>query len=206
MIGELEREIEASAERLLADVREVQAKALVRGKANKKTDYGFDVQALWYRKSGVDLTRIEGISANTASVIFSELGLDLSRFPGEKYFTSWLGLCPHHAISGGKVLSRRTLRSTNRVANALRMAAMTVRRSQSWLGAFYRRMSSRLGVAKAVTAKAHKLAKIVYAMLTQGEEYVVRGQQAYEEQFRQQQIRWLEKQAKSLGFQVVVPS
>src|SRR5207302_9699499 len=125
----------------------------------------FDVRAALYYVSGVDLTQIEGISEVTALTLISEIGTDMSHWATVKHFTSWLGLCPQHKKTGGKVKSSRTRPGSNRAAQALRLAANSLQRSQSALGAFTRRLKSRLGAGKAVTAAAHKLARLVYGML-----------------------------------------
>jgi transposase len=132
-----------------------------------------------YRKLGADLTAIEGIGLQTALVLLAEVGPDLSRFPSEKHFASWLGLCPDNRISGGKVLRSRTRRVLNRVSDALRIAATTLQSSQTALGGFYRRMKARLGKAEAVTATAHKLARLIYRLIKHGEAYVRQGMEVY---------------------------
>src|SRR5579864_5080092 len=151
---------------------------------------------------GVDLTRIDGIKERTAQTLISEVGVDMSRWRTEKQFASWLGLCPDNRISGGKVLKRGTRQVTNRAATALRLAAWSLLRSQSALGANFRRLRRKLGAPKAITAMAHKLARIVYRMLKFGKEYVDKGAEHYESKFRQQQMRWLMKQAAALNLQV----
>ncbi len=155
-----------------------------------------------YRIIGVDLTRIDGIQVRTAQTLISEVGVDMSRWRTEKQFASWLGLCPDNRISGGKVLKRGTRQVTNRAATALRMAAWSLLRSQSALGANFRRLRRKLGAPKAITAMAHKLARLVYRMLKFGKEYVDKGVEHYETKFRQQQVKWLMKQAAVLNFQV----
>ena len=154
------------------------------------------------RIAGVDLTQIDGIQARTAQTVISEVGVDMSRWRTEKQFASWLGLCPDNRISGGKVLKRGTRQVTNRAATALRMAAWSLLRSQSALGANFRRLRRKLGAPKAITAMAHKLARIVYRMLKFGKEYVDQGAEHYESKFRQQQMKWLMKQAAALNLQV----
>ena len=130
--------------------------------SGRAIDRGSTCAARCHRMTGVDLTAIEGIDEPTALTIISEIGLDMGRWPTVKHFTSWLGLCPHHRVSGGKVLSRGTKPCANRVATALRLAASCLQRSQSALGAFFRRMKARLGTPKAITATAHKLARLIY--------------------------------------------
>ena len=134
--------------------------------------------------------------------MLSEIGPDLSRFANVKHFCSWLGLCPGTKISGGKVLSARTRRSTNRVRQALKLAVMSLSRNGSALGAFYRRLCARMNKPRANTAVAHKLARMIYFMLTRGEQFVDRGQQYYEEHQRQRSIAALRRRAALLGFAI----
>ena len=152
---------------------------------------------------GVDLTRIDGIDVTTALGVISETGADLSRFPSDKHFASWMGLSPGTKITGGKVMSGRTKRCANRAAQALRLAAAALRTSQSALGAYFRRMCSRMDKPKAITATAHKLARLIYAMLTKGEEYTDQGQAYYEERYRERVVRQLNLRANKLGMQLV---
>jgi transposase len=163
----------------------------------------FDLAGELERIAGVDFTRIDGISVLTAQTIISEVGLDMERFKTEAHFASYLGLCPYNAVSGGKVLRRGTRKVVNRAATALRLAAFSLKTSKSYLGAQYRRFRSKLGAPKAITAMAHKLAVLFYRMLRFGQEYVGRGQQFYEEKYRQQQISMLNKKAVQLGFSIV---
>ena len=152
--------------------------------------------------AGVDLTRINGLGLDSVMKILSEIGTDLSRFANVKHFCSWLGLAPATKISGGKVLSARTKRSANRVRQAFKMAAMSLSHSDSALGAFYRRLCSRMDKPRANTATAHKLARSFYFMLTRGEAFVDQGQQHYEQQQRQRSIAALKRRAAALGFQL----
>jgi transposase len=163
----------------------------------------FDARSSLHRVTGVDLTSINGIEANTALKIVSEIGSDITRWPSVKHFCSWLCLCPGNKKSGGKVLSSRTRRSRNRVAAALRMAAQSLERSQTALGASYRRMKSRLGAPEAITATAHKLARIVYSLLRHGQPFVDVGQEAYEQMYQTRIRRSLQKRALQLGFQLI---
>lgn len=163
----------------------------------------FDLRAHLFRMCGVDLTRIDGIDVTTAMAVISETGPDLSRFPDGGHFTSWLGLCPGTKITGGKVMSGKTKRCANRAAQALRMAAAALRTSQSALGAYFRRMCARMDKPKAITAAAHKLARLIYAMLTKGEEYVDQGQLYYEKRYRDSMVKNLTQRAAKLGFTVV---
>jgi transposase len=164
---------------------------------------GTDLRAELHRWGGVDLTAIEGFGVLTAQVILGEIGPDVSRWPSEKHFTSWLGLCPDHRISGGQVLSRHTRRVVNKVSNALRQAAVTLQKSQTALGAFYRRMRGKLGAAAGVTATAHKLARLVYRLLKHGELYVQQGLEDYERKYRERVLYNLKKTAANLGMEVV---
>ena len=163
----------------------------------------FDVRTHLHRLTGVDLTRIDGIDGHGALKIVSEIGLDMTRWPTEKHFASWLALSPGNKISGGKVLSSRTKSSANRVAAVLRMAASTLHHSRSALGAFFRRLKTNLGAPKATTATAHKLACLVYNMLKHGTEYVDQGQQYYEDRYQQRVLSNLSRRAQALGYRLI---
>lgn len=169
-------------------------------KRGRPRQAAFDLRTALLRTCGVDLTRINGVETTTALKVIAEVGPDLSRFKSAKHFASWLGLCPGTKISGGKILSGATKRTVNRLAQALRMAAFALSRSQSALGAYYRRLSGRLDKPKAITATAHKLARLIYTMLTKGTEYIDRGQDYYEERYRQRVIHHLNRRAAALGF------
>lgn len=171
-------------------------------RAGSKARAAFDVRQQLANWAGADLTRINGLGSDTVMKILSEIGTDLSRFANVKHFCSWLGLCPATKISGGKVLSARTRQSANRVRQALKMAAMSLSHSDSALGAFYRRLCRRMDKPRANTATAHKLARMVYFMLTRGETFVDQGQQRYEEQQRQRSISALKRRAAALGFHI----
>jgi transposase len=166
----------------------------------------FDLGRELHRITGVDLTRIDGIDVGVGQTVISEVGLEMARWETEGHFASWLGLCPDNRITGGKVLRRRTRHVINRAATALRLAATTLLRSQSYLGAQYRRLRAKLGAPKAITAMAHKLARLVYRMLKWGHEYVDKGLQYYEERHRQQQVQLLKKRAAKLGLQIIEPA
>lgn len=171
-------------------------------RAGSKLRQDFDARQTLANWAGVDLTRINGLGMTAVMKILSELGPDLSRFANVKHFCSWLGLCPGTKISGGKVLSAKTKRSANRVRQALKMAAMSLSHSTSALGAFYRRLCSRMDKPRANTATAHKLARMVYFMLTRGEAFVDQGQQQYEEQQRQRSVAALKRRAAALGYDI----
>ena len=162
----------------------------------------FDLASELHRISGVDLTRIDGIDVMTTQTVISELGLDMSRWPTEAHFASFLGLCPDNRISGGKVLKKGTRKVVNRAATALRMAASTLRNSQSYLGAQFRRLRTKLGEPKAITAMAHKLARLVYRMLKYGQEYVDKGMEFYQQKYRQQRLLQFKRIAQELGVQL----
>lgn len=163
----------------------------------------FDLGAELKRVLGVDLTQIDGVGPVAAQVILSEVGTDMNRWPTEKHFASWLGLCPDHRISGGKVLGRSTRPVVSRARHALRLCAYTLTHSQSWLGAKYRRLKHKLGAPKAIVAMAHHLARLIYRMIKQGEQYVDKGIEVYEARYRVQRIKWLQKQAKELNLDLV---
>ena len=127
----------------------------------------------------------------------------MRKFPSNKHFASRLGLCPETKITGGNVMSGKTARVSNRASQALKLAAAARRTSQSALGAYSRRLCARMDKPKAVTAAAHKLARLIYAMLTRGEEYTYRGQAYYEERYRQRVVANLNRRAQQLGLQVV---
>ncbi len=170
----------------------------------KKKSRSFDLSNELRRIFGVDLTQLPAIGPVTAQTVLSEIGNDVSSWPTENHFSSWLGLCPDHRITGGKIFSRSTRPVVNRVRNALRMAAFTLDHSHSALGAKYRRLKRKLGAPKAIVALANHLAKIIYRMIKFGQNYVDVGMKAYEEKFRAQHIRWLQKKAKNLGLKLVV--
>jgi transposase len=165
---------------------------------------GFDVRNLLYRMTGMDLTAVDGLDATTVLAVIAEIGLDMSRWPTEKHFTSWLTLCPGVNKTGGRSQSSngRTRRSSNRAAAALRVAAATLLRAECALGAFARRMRARLGAPKAITATARKLAIIIYNMLKHGKEYVDRGTEYYEQKYRTTIIKNLRRRAAQLGFEL----
>ena len=200
-LAECDREIEPQLQRLQTHDGEP-AKGKKRSHTRKSPQ--FDLRARLFKRCGVDLTGIDGIEVTTALAVVSEVGADMSRFPSDKHFASWLGLCPGTKITGGKVMSGKTRRSANRAAQALRLAAAALRSSQSALGAYFRRLCSRMDKPKAVTAAAHKLARLIYAMLTKGEEYTDQGQDYYEERYRERVLRQLTQRAEKMGMKLVV--
>ena len=140
----------------------------------------FDARSALFRISGTDLTRVEGIDTSIALTLISEIGLDMARWPSEKHFASWLGLCPGSKVSGGKVLSSRTKLCANRAATAFRLVANGLHNSHSALGAFFRRKKAQLGTPKAITATAHKIARLVYRLHRFGQDYIQAGEEEYE--------------------------
>jgi transposase len=172
-------------------------------KQRGKKGPAFDLRTQLYQMAGVDLTAINGCNAATIQTVLSETGPDMGPWPTCGQFTSWLRLCPHNDISGGKVLKSRTQKTKNRATTALRLAAQSLTHSNSWLGAFYRRQKARLGAPKAITASSHKIARIIYHMLKERKEFVDLGADHYEAQYRKRQTKGLMKKAASLGFRLV---
>jgi transposase len=162
------------------------------------------LRTMLFRFAGVDLTRIDGVSVGVAQTVLTEIGTDLTAFPTEGDLVSWLRLCPRTPISGGKPLKkRRNGLGANRISAALRMAATSLQRSKSALGASFRRVARRKGAAVAVFATARKLATLIYRMLRFGQDYVDVGEQAYEQQFARRRLAGITQAAKSLGFSLV---
>jgi transposase len=174
-----------------------------KGKKPSRNAPNFDLRSHLYRISGVDFTQIDGLEALTVQAIISEVGLDPARFPTSKHFTSWLGICPGSKISGGKILSSKTRKVVNRASNAFRIAAQSLANSQTALGGFYRRIRTRSGSPVAITATAHKLARIFYHLWTTGEDFLDTGAEAYEQQYQQRVLKHLKQRAKQMGFDLV---
>jgi transposase len=211
LYGEYQRRIEECDEALNEHFQKMPAKAdaqtlaVVRREKRAKGNVpeNMDLRKELYRISGVDLTAIDGINVLTAQTILAEVGPDMGKFETEAHFVSWLGLCPNNRISGGKIIGRERRKTVNRGAVALRIAASTLLRSQTYLGSQYRRFRTKLGAPKAMKAMASRLARIIYRMLKHGEAYVDKGQEFYEQKYRQQQIRMLTRKATELGLQLV---
>ncbi len=201
-IAECDREIEAQLE-LFEDHSDGQPPAPNGKKRNQKNAPRFDVQGQLYRMTGVDLTRIDGVDGFTALKVVSEVGTDMTKWPSAKHFASWLGLSPNNRITGGKVISSKTKPSASRAAAALRLAANALHRSDSALGAFLRRKKAQLGAPKAITATAHKLARLIYTMLRYGQEYVDAGAEYYEKQYQDRALHAAKRRAAQLGYQLV---
>jgi transposase len=156
-----------------------------------------------FKALGVDLTEIEGIDVATALVILAEIGVDVSRFPTEKHFASWLGVCPRQYESNKSKRKRGPRKGKNRIAIALRMAAQGLAKTKSALAMFYKRIKSRIGGKGAITATAHKLACLVYRMLRYGKEYVKQSMEQYERKIKDQLERSLRRKAAALGYELV---
>jgi transposase len=163
----------------------------------------YDLQAYLTQIAGVDLTEVPGLDVLLVQEIITEIGLDMSHWPTDKHFTSWLGLAPNNKISAGKTKSQRTKPIQSRANLAFRLAARSVARMQSALGAFYRRLRAKHGAPKAITATARKIAVIVYQMLKLRQPYLDLGATAYEERFRERKFRALQRQAKQFGWHLL---
>ncbi len=174
-----------------------------KGKKGSNHAPAFDLRTELYRITGIDWAQIDGMDVLTAQTVIAEAGADLSAFPSEKHFASWLGSCPTNEQSGGSILNRRTRKVIHRAAVAFRNAANSLLRSQSYLGAQYRRLRTRLGAPQAITAMARKLACLYYRLIKHGQQYVDKGTEYYEARYREQQIRSLTKRAQKLGLLVV---
>jgi transposase len=163
----------------------------------------FDLRSELFRMTGTDLTQVDGIDTMTAMTILSEAGSDMSKWKTEHHFVSWLRLCPDNKISADKVIGKGRLPTKNRITSALRMAASTLRLSNTYLGAQFRRLRTRLGPPIATKAMAAKLARLVYRMLRYGMEFVDKGTEFYEAQHRKQQVNYLKWKAANLGLQII---
>jgi transposase len=165
----------------------------------------FDLREGLFRMTAVDLTQIDGIDVITAATVVSEAGWDMSKWSTESHFVSWLRLCPDNRISGERVIGKGRLPTNNRLTLAFKMAASTLRESDTYLGAQFRRLRTRLGAPVAIKAMAAKLARLVYRMLRYGMEYVDRGVEIYEQQHRCRQIAALRRKAVDLGLEIIEP-
>jgi transposase len=205
-VADCDKKIEATLKRIEAQsAKPVGKPPPARSTKRQPNALDFDVRSALHAVLGVDLTQIHGLGPSLALKLVGECGTDLSAWPSAKHFTSWLGLAPSNKISGGKVLSSSTRRTSSRAASLLRLAAVTVGRTDTALGAFYRRLGARIGKAKAVTATARKIAVLFYNALRHGMEYADPGASYYEERYRQRTIDNLQRRAKALGF-VLQPS
>jgi len=203
-VGHCDERIEQTLRALRARLPEPsQPLPAARHKARQPNAPDFDVRAALFALLGVDLTQIHGLGPYLSLKLIAECGTDMARWPTVKHFTSWLALAPGNKISGGKVLSSKTRRSSSRAAALLRLAAVTVGRTDTALGAFYRRLAARVGKAKAVTATARKIAVLFYNTLRYGMHYVDPGASYYEERHRQRVLAGLRRRAAGFGFILV---
>lgn len=201
-IADCDRELEAHLG-TFPDAEEGVASLGKKPKSQASHPLAFDGYSELYRIAGVDLTEVPGLDAPTVLTIISEIGLDMTKWRHSKAFGSWLSLCPGSKISGGKRLSSRSRASANRAAAAFRLAAYGLQHSHSYLGAYCRRMKARMGPAKAITATAHKLARIVYTMLLTRTPYVEKGVDFYEQEYQRRRVARLKRNARDLGFQLI---
>jgi len=200
-IGDCERAMESRLKHL-ARTHGCCTEALPAPRAKGKQHQGinFDVRTALHSLTGVDLTQIHGIGPGLALKLVGECGTDMTKWPSAGHFTSWLCLAPGNKVSGGKLLSSQTRRSSNKAAVMLRLAAVTVGKTDTALGAFYRRLAARIGKAKAVTATARKIAVLFYNSLRYGMVYADPGASAYDERYRQRVVSNLRRRAEALGF------
>ena len=207
LIVQLDEQIEQRWQALAAHVT-VEPPPLPRSaKSNRGRRAGndphFDVRALIYRIVGVDLTQIEGIGPSVLQGFIAEVGWDMRRWKSAKHFASWLGLCPYNKITGGRVIATGTKRTTGTAKHLLRLAAQSLKHSKSLLGEYFRRLRARLGAPMAITAMAHKLARLLYAMLSRGQNYDPKQLQQQQQRHQQRLVRNLKKRAAAFGFQLV---
>lgn len=200
-IAELDQEINIAYSEI--DTKNLNQEKELEPKKKRKTAPKIDVRKKLYNIIGIDLTNIPGLSELTAQTIISEIGIDMSKWKTEQHFTSWLGLSPMNKITGEKIYNSRTNKVKNRAAAALRMAAQNVSKTQTALGAFFRRIKSRKGAPKAITATARKIACLVYRLLKYGLDYVEQGLEQYEQKYKNGLKTMLEKLAKQLGYNVM---
>jgi len=206
-ITECDKQVQAELAKLPNRAGEKTRTAKPRKRGRKNNDVRFDATGPLFRALGVDLTLIDGIEVGTALVILGEIGVDVSRFPTEKHFASWLRLCPPQDESNTTKKRRGRRKSTSRVTMALRLAARAAGKTLTPLGLFYRRIRSRSGALAAVKATAHKMACLIYRMLKYGQEYVVQSMEEYEAKVKANMFKALERKAAAIGFQLTpIPS
>jgi transposase len=200
-VADCDAQIERTLQLLNADKAQPEEPlAKPRCRTKQTNSLNFDVRPLLYQLTGIDLTQIHGIGPSVGLALIAECGTDLSRWPTEKHFTSWLTLSPGCKISGGKVLSSHTRKSNNRIAARLRLVATAVGRTESALGAFYRRLAARIGKAKALTATARKIAVLFYRAMRFGMRYEDPGADQYEQRYRERVVKQLQRRAAHFGF------
>lgn len=201
-VSECDQQIAAELQTLPNRAGDKEYASPSRQRGRKKNDIRFEATGPLFRALGVDLTRIPGIDVATSLVVLAEIGVDVSKFPTEKQFASWLGLCPRDGKSNETTKKRAPRKGKNRLGQALRMAAQSVGRTQTVLGIFYRRIKSRIGGKGAVTATAHKLAVLIYRMLKHGTEYVAQALEDYAAKLHAQMLQSLRKKAAALGMEL----
>jgi transposase len=202
-ITECDKQIEQFYQKIVSKV-DPEKKPLEKRKSNYHKSYPkFNLRKELYRTTGVDLTKIPGLDVLGLQTIFSEVGFDMNKWSTEKHFASWLGLSPANKITGEKIFSTRTRKVINRAATAFRLAAHSAMKSHTALGAYGRRLKTRLGAPKAITATARKLACLFYRMMKFGGTYVEKGMDEYEKNYKGRVIKNLTKKAKDLGFVLV---
>ena len=201
-VSECARRIAAELQTFPNRAGDKEHEARPRKRGHKKNDIRFEATGPLFQALGVDLTRIPGIDVATALVVLAEIGVDVSKFPTEKQFASWLGLCPRDGKSNETTKKKAPRKGKNRLGQALRMAAQAVGRTQTVLGIFYRRIKSRIGGKGAVTATAHKLAVLIYRMLKHGTEYVAQALEDYQAKMTAEMLESLRRKAQALGMQL----
>lgn len=205
-INDCDKEIEKAMARLTHDKETPGVLPRPRHRTKQHHEPRFAIREALHALTGVDITGITGFGPYTALRLIGECGTDMSKWPTEKHFASWLSLSPGNKISGGKILSHKTRPSANRVSTLLRIAAVNVGKTDTALGAFYRRLAARVGKAKAVTATARKLAILFYTLLKTGSTFVERGAQYYETHYRNRVVVNLKKRAKQMGYELIAIS
>jgi transposase len=205
IITECDREIEDLLNKIQREQGTEQVPPSSKRSERRKTTNipQFDMRSYLYKITGVDLTRIDGLSSYSCMVILSEIGTDMSRWPTAKHFTSWLGLCPRNKISGDRVISSRTSRTKNKASIMFRTVVQTLSHSKSAMGAYFRRLKARIGPQKACSAAARKLAELFYKMLRYKQIYNDPGEEQYMQRFKEKQLASLQKRAEIIGFNLV---
>ena len=201
LIFSCEKEIEKQLQTLDGKINKSEVTPVKKRKT--KSSLHFDVRSELHRLTGIDLTRIDGMNENSVLKVLSETGTDMTAWPSEKHFSSWLCLSPGNKITGGRIISSKTKPSANKAAAAFRLCAYGLFNSKSSLGAYFRRQRARLGAPKAITATAHKLARIFYSMIKNQSEYVDLGSDYYDKLYRERTISQLKRKAILLGFELI---
>ena len=203
------QQIEACDQEIEAYLTQLDSKCDPNRKKQRKTsrsknDPSFDLGTHLYRITGVDFTKIDGLNVLTVQSILTEVGLNPEAFGTEKRFASWLGLCPENRITGGRIISNKTRKVVNRASKAFRMAANSLKNSPSALGGYFRRMRARLGAPKAITATAHKLARIFFHLWKNGDTYQDLGADYYEQKYKERVLKNIKRRAQQLGFEITL--